>query len=84
MHVTAGVECGLKVDAPNGWVLDGKLDDPANLMVIHTSFNGGDERDIEANGRQAIQRKQLLLKNVRLTANDAIGLAIKAVELEID
>src|ERR1035437_3185522 len=84
MHVTAGVECGLKVDAPNGWVLDGKLGDPANLMVIHTSFNGGDERDIEANGRQAIQRKQLLLKNVRLTANDAIGLAIKAVELEID
>src|ERR1035437_428951 len=84
MHVTAGVECGLKVDAPNGWMLDGKLDDPANLMVIHTSFNGGHERDIQANGSQPIKSKQLFLKDVGLAANDAVCLAVKAVELEID
>ena len=84
MHVTAGMECRLKVDAANGWVLDGQFNDLANLMVIHTALNCGDKSYVETDGCKAIQRKQLLLKNVRLTANDAVGLTFKAVELEID
>src|ERR1039458_3504369 len=84
MHVAVSMKCRLKVDAANGWMFDSEVDDLANLVIVHSTFNGRNERDVEADRCQAIQGKQFLLKNVRLAANDAIGLAIKAVELEVN
>src|ERR1035437_10345887 len=84
MHVAARMKCRLKVDAANGWMFDSEVDDLANLVIVHSTFNGRNERDIEPDRCQAIQGQQLLLKNVGLTANDAIGLTIIAVELEVN
>ena len=78
------MERGLKVDSADGGMLDREVDDLADLVFIDAALDGRHDRDIEADLSQAVQRAQLLFEDVRLASNDAVGLTIEAVELEVD
>ena len=56
----------------------------ADLMIIDAALDGGDERDIETDRREPIEASSFSSRMSGLAANDAIGLAVEAVELEVD
>jgi len=58
-------------------VLDSQFNDLANLLVIDSTLDGRDKRDIEADGCKAIKSKEFFFKDVGLAANDAVCLAVK-------
>ncbi len=84
LHVAAGVEGGLEVDAADGRVLDGEVDDAADFVLVDAALDGGDEGDVEADGGEAIEGEELFGEDVGLAADDAIGLGVEAVELEVE
>ena len=49
VHMAAGVECRLEVDAANRRMLNRELNDLADLVLVHPSLDGGNQRDVEAN-----------------------------------
>ena len=58
------------------------------IFPISCSFTprsmAGTRITVQSDFRQPVQGADLLWQNVRLAANDSVGLAFKAVELEID
>src|SRR6516162_8270571 len=82
--MTAGVECRLEGNAPNGGMLNRKFYNSADFMLIDPSLNGGHEGDVEPDFCQPVQRPQLLLKDIRFAADDPISLPLKAIELEVE
>jgi hypothetical protein len=65
-------------------MLDGEIDDLADLVLVDPALHGRYQRDRQADGCEAIERAQLFRQDVRLAANDAIRFRIEAVELKVD
>lgn len=78
------MKCRLEVDSSNGRMCDGKFDDIPNLMIVHVTLNRWNERHVQPDLSQPIERLQLLFKNVGLAPYDAIGFAVEAIELKIE
>ncbi len=84
LHVAACMKRGLEIDSPHGWMPNGKFDDLADLVLVDAPLDSGNQRDAEPNGSKSIQRSELLFKNPRFAANDAIGFSVEAIELKVD
>src|SRR5260370_18959420 len=78
------MERRLEIDSPDGGMVDGELDNLANLVFIYTAFNRGDNRDVQADLRQSVQCSKLLLQNVGLAAKNPVRLGLESIELEIE
>ncbi len=83
LDVAPGVERGLEIDSADGGVLDGKVDDLADFMLVDAALNSGYERNVQADLSKAIEGSELLFQNVRLAAQDAVGFRVKTIELEV-
>ena len=79
-----GMKGRLEVDALDGGVIEAEADDLADLILIHAALDGGNQDHGAADLGQPVERSHLLRQNVGFAANDAIGLALEAIELEID
>ena len=84
LPMAARMKRRLKIDSPNSRMLDGKVDDLADLVLVHSALDCRNNGDVQANLGKPIQCPKLLLQNVGFSAKNAIGLGIKAVELEIE
>src|SRR5260370_25281087 len=56
----------------------------ANLVLINAALNSGNDRDVQSNFCQTVESAQLFFNDVRLTTQNAIGVCIKAIQLEVD
>ena len=83
-EVAAGVKRGLEINALHRRMLQAEAHDGADFVLVHTALDGWNQNHRAADFRQPVQRAQFLGKKIGLAANDAIGLALEAVELEID
>ena len=81
--MTSGVECRLEVNTENCRMLDGELDDFANLVFVHPAFDSGNQGYAEADLRQSIQRPELLIQEVGFSAQNAIRFWGESVELKV-
>ena len=82
--MAAGVEGRLKVDSFHGRMIEAEADDPADLVLIDAALDGGHKDDGAADFGQAVERAEFCGQDIGLAADDAVGFAFEAVELEID
>src|SRR5258708_29742697 len=64
-------------------MLDRKFDESADLVLVDTTLDGGDDGHVQADLREAVEGAEFLLQNIRLAAYGAVGVRLKAVELEV-
>ena len=64
------------------WIVEGELDDPADLLVVHAVDDGRDRNDVDAGRMQVLNRPQL---DVEQVADQAvrIGGVANPVELQV-
>ena len=84
LHVAAGMKGRLKRHPSNRRMLDCEFDDPADLVVVHAALDRRNDRDAQPDLCKPVERPQLLLQQVRLAADDSIGLQFEAVELKVE
>ena len=84
LGMPAGVKGGLEIDSLHRRVIQAEANDPADLVFIHATFDGGHQNHGAADFGQPIERPQLFRQDIGLAANDAVGLALESVELEVD
>ena len=65
-------------------MLDREFDDPADLVVVDAALDRRNDRDAQSDLCEPVERPQLLLQQVRLAADDSIGLRFEAVELKVE
>src|SRR5215469_368705 len=74
----------LKVDTANGRMLDREFYDLPDFVLIHTAFDCGNERNVEANFSQAVERTDLFFENVGLASECPVRPGIETIKLEIN
>ena len=81
--MTLSAERRLEVHTEYGWMAQPKLDDPADLVLIHAALDRGHEDDTHVDGGEAVEGAELLVDQVRPSAQRRVGLRVETVELQI-
>ncbi len=81
--MATGMEGRLEVDAADCGMADGEFDNPADLVIVDPTFDGGNQRYVQPGGGKAIECSQFLFKKVRLASNHPIRLSLKTIKLEV-
>ena len=79
-----GVKRRLEIDALHRGMFQAEANNPADFMFVHPVLDGGNQDYRAADLRKTVQRAQFLRQNIRFAPDDAIRLALKTIELEID
>src|SRR5262249_12501472 len=83
-YVAAGVKGRLERDASYRRMLDREFDDPSYFMLVDTTLDRRNDRDVQSNLREPVEGAQFLVEDVWLPTDDSIGLRFEAIELKIE
>src|SRR5262249_2175287 len=71
-------------NSPYRGMLDREFDDPAYFMLVDTTLDRRNDRDVQPNLREPVEGAQFLVEDIGLPADDSIGLWFEAIKLEIE
>ena len=62
-RVASCMECRLKIDSPDSRVPDGEIDNLSDLVFINAPLDRRDDRHVETESGQPVERKKLLVQD---------------------
>ena len=82
--MSASVKRRLEVDAANGRVRNGEVHDAPDLVLVHATLDGRDDRGVQSGSREPIERANLLVDDVCFAAERERRRTLEPVELKVE